>query len=318
MPSEETTTIMVNGNYTCYASLSFDGSGEATDDDDGHVKLAVKGFNAAFHKTKVFSSGVWRFAKAVNKIEQHRPAYFQDVPTVDLSLNFELEKKLLKKFFEILSEKRNAPFTVEFHDPDSKLDWKFDYCYLTSFNFSVDRDSILEVALGFFTYVDHVSYGWQERNIPKDDLYIKKLPLKDPIAYYEWKVTDKNGSEIPDITGFSFDFSQTVTPKYECAGNSSPSATPAEHLLFGMPEMGLSITKFLHKEHKITFDEEEPGTKMGNRKEFDDSKLTFALGDDVMFSLSGVDEQDVTPSFFSGTYMEYTTVYTVHGKLLKD
>ena len=100
-------TLLISGSYTPYARLSTGSSGR---------KISLTGFSATFRKNKVISNGGWRFADAVNSVAQHRGAYFQDVPSIDLTITFEIEADFLEDIFDTLRTERNRAFEVSFYD----------------------------------------------------------------------------------------------------------------------------------------------------------------------------------------------------------
>ena len=94
-------TLLISGSYTPYARLSIGASGR---------KISLTGFSATFRKNKVISNGAWRFAESVNSVAQHRGAYFQDVPSIDL-------KPIFSRTFLTLSVRKETaplkfPFTI--------------------------------------------------------------------------------------------------------------------------------------------------------------------------------------------------------------
>ena len=297
-------TLLISGSYTPYARLSIGASGR---------KISLTGFSATFRKNKVISNGAWRFAESVNSVAQHRGAYFQDVPSIDLSITFEIEADFLEDIFDILRTERNRAFEVSFYDQDSDISWQFEECFLSSFSFSVGTNTILSVSMSFFVRVDGISYSWGLRELHA--INQTDLPLTDPVAYYEWNIRNTRG-EIPDITEFSFNFTQQLTPKYGCLGVQSDTAPISTHILFGLPEMSCTITQLMHKSDSIDFSGDKEGTHMNRRTSFDSDSISFGIRERDIFTLTGVSVKEVTPSF-DGSYHTYTTNYDIHGILRK-
>lgn len=293
-------TIMFNGGYTKYASL------------DGEV-LSLLDFSITFHKNKIISNGAWWFATSVNKFNRTKGAYIQDVPTVDLSINFEPHKDLIKDIMDKLAKDRTNTFKVKLHDPDSSLKWEFDECYLTSLSVSVSRDSLMNVSMGFFVYLERVKYDWSKR----DNFNARNrtdLPLnqkdKKPIAYYRCSVKD-GGKEMDDVLSYTFNFSQPITPKYICGGENEDVAPAAKHLLFGLPDMNFSITQLMYKSHDIDYADDNDGTFM---QEADKDKFEFEVEGTKIFQVTGCSIGE-TSLGLGGSFSEYTTNYDVHGLL---
>ncbi len=296
-------TVMVSGSFTPYAEIAI-GDGAAR-------KISLTGFSAAFHKNKIVSGAAWRFAAGVNAVEQHRGAYCQDVPSVDLSISFEPEADLLKAIFDTLRTERNRKFTVGLYDQDSDIRWRFAECYLNSFSFSVATNTILEVSMTFFVRTDGVSYAWGKRNAHA--LNRTEPPVADPVAYYEWRVTDGK-TEVSDVTGFSFSFTQNLTPKYGCVGSGAGVAPISTHVLFGLPEMSCSMSRLIYEPYAIDFSGDSDGTFMNTRGLFPSEELSFGIRNLPVFTVTGANVAEITPAF-GGSYLEYTANYDIHGIL---
>ena len=297
-------TTIISGSYTQYARLSLGSSSK---------KISLTGFSAVFRKNKIISNGAWRFANGVNEISQHKGSYFQDVPSVDLTITFEIDANLLEDIFNTIRDERNQNFEVAFYDQDSDINWKFEECYLNNLSFSVGMDSILNISMGFFVHLEKVSYSWGKRELHA--INQTDLPLTDPIAYYEWKIQDDDG-EILDVTDFSFNFIQQLIPKYGCLGIQSQTAPISSHILFGLPEMSCTITRVMYKADSIDFSQDDKGTHMNQRNRFNSEKLSFEIRNRSIFTLTGVNASEITPSF-DGNYHTYTTNYDIHGILKK-
>lgn len=296
------TTVLSSG-YTAAAKIAFGADGE-------FVKVSLTNYSASFHKSIIQSNAVWKHAADVNTFNRTRGPYLQDAPVVSCEVSFEPDRKLFQSLIQMIAGNRTEIIKVQFTDFASGVDWLFSECYLQTFSFNVSENTILAVTLSLFVQIDTVNYTWAPETADlKSDAVI---PLTSPIPYYAWNISE--GETVLDgIRDFSFSFTQQITPKYGCTGNSSPYAPGAEKLVFGLPSMEFGMTRVLHEEGSLSFESDKSGTRQKLLTDLDANFIQVGLEDTAIFKLTGITVIENSPSFDGPP--SYRVSYAVNGKI---
>ena len=214
-------------------------------------KVSLKSFSCTFNKNILQSQAAMAYATSVKNVRRTKGPFLLDVPSIDLSIEIEVYRDMFNEILNAIANHRNEHFRVNFIDHASGINWLFNECYVTSCSFSISEDSILSVSLSFFVVTDRINFDWNQRSIG-DRFGNEELPIRPQyesrgvIPYYDFAVGMGDGSNtLADVMGFSFDFSQSVEPKYECSGSNHVYAHSASHLLFGMPNIEFTLTIFM-------------------------------------------------------------------------
>lgn len=302
----------------------------ATPENSSYTKISFTSFSCTFNNTVIQSQAAMGFANSVNKIRRTKGPFIQDVPKIDLSIEFEIDRKLLSEIVKSIVEQRNGKFKVKFTDHATSMTWEFSECYMTSFSFSVSGDSILSVSLSFFVLIDEINYSWEDRTSKKygED---KILPIKTQgeeravIPYYDFSLKYR-GEKINDVISFEFSMNQSVEPKYECSGTNKKFAPTTNHLLIGLPEFDFSYSAFIGGEEARVkyyddYDKRENGEAHAFHKRYDDlnddsveiyiRKGGSSSDREKLFELTGCKEISAVPS--SGSFPSISRKFIVDG-----
>lgn len=302
----------------------------ATPENSSYTKVSFTNFSCTFNNTIIQSQAAMGFANSVKKVRRTKGPFIQDVPKIDLSIEFEVDRKLLSEIVKSVVEQRNGKFKVKFTDHATNMTWEFSECYMTSFSFSVSGDSILSVSLSFFVLIDEINYSWEDR-IPKKYGEDKILPIETQgggravIPYYDFSLKYRD-EKINDVISFEFSMTQSVEPKYECSGSNKKFAPTTDHLLIGLPEFDFSYSAFIGGENgKVKYYNNYD--KNGNGKADTFHKTNNDLNDDSiaiyirnggyssdrekLFELTGCKEISASPS--SGAFPSISRKFIVDG-----
>lgn len=281
-------------------------------------KLMMPSCQIGFASKPMMSRSVFQFGREVQDIRRTKSAYINDVPEISLNLSFEPETKLLSRLLYILARKRNEKLRFKYQDKDSGISWQFDEIYVSSLSFSVSEHTILSVSMTFFVMTDSIYYGWDElelNEVGRDTL----APITLPIGYYRWKLKGQDYWEIPDVTEFSFGFTQEVIPQYECRGKLSDEAPTARNIHFGLPSITFGLSQTMHLKTETRYNDVR--TQMNRQNNLLENKLTFCLYNvdsgyfDDIFELTGVKEISSTPELIGNGFKIVKRDYSVSGRL---
>ena len=299
MPDSATTLLC--GGYTTAGFLGI-GAGSIP------TKISLTNYSATLRNTLIQSQAMLHQASDVTTVKRTKNAFILGVPTITCDISFEIGFSLLNSLFSVLKSKRNDVLKAKITDKASGIAWDFDECYLQSFSFGVQQDTILSANLSLFVQPNTVSYSYTDRSLIEvgNDTVI---PLIQPIPYYSWKVGD-----IEDIIDFSFSYSQQVTPKYECAGDDQALKAPiAEKILFGLPSIEFEYTQLMAKGSVIDIDGDNK-TRHVNEAELDIDKLTLEVMGKSLCDLTGLALVDSTPNLI-GSITSIKKTYIVNGTI---
>ena len=180
MPDSATTLLC--GGYTTAGFLGI-GAGSIP------TKISLTNYSATLRNTLIQSQAMLHQALDVNTVKRTKNAFILGVPTITCDISFEVEFSLLNGLFSMLKNKRNDVLKAKITDKASGIAWDFDECYLQSFSFGVQQDTILSANLSLFVQPNTISYSYTNRSlidIGNDTV----IPLIQPIPYYSWKVGD--------------------------------------------------------------------------------------------------------------------------------
>lgn len=296
MSNNPTTTLLCGG----YTSAGFLGVGS----ESIPVKISLTNYSATFRKTLIQSQAMIRQATDVNTVKRTKNAFIHGVPVITCDISFEIGFSLLNSIFGMIKTNRNKILKVKITDKASEITWGFDECYLQSFSFGVQQDTILNANLSLFVQPNTVSYEASDRIlIPKGEDEV--IPLAQPIPYYAWKV-----GNIEDVTEFSFSFSQQLTPKYECSGGTETKAPIAKKIIFGLPVIEFDCTQLLTKASTIDLDGDDT-TKHLTEANLEIDSLKLSVMGESLCTLTGLVITDVTPTLLGVPSVKKT--YSVNG-----
>lgn len=308
MPGNQEMTTLICGGYTAAGYLGF---GLHSDPD----KISLTSYSGTFRTNVIQSQAMLKYATDVNTIERTKGAFILGVPTITCDIGFEIEYGMLKDIIDTLIEERNKVCKVIIQDYSSRIEWNFDECYIQSFSFSVQADSILSVNLSFFVQPNTLSYSFEDRTTEAksrglDGAIDTDIPIRQPIPYYAW---DLDG--IDDVLEFSFSFSQQITPKFECSGDMIAEKAPiAQKLVFGLPTMEFEYTQLLNKSGEINIDSDNE-TYHSKEEDLEEDCLKIKVRDNDLFTLTGLKLIEETPNL-TGT-PSIRRAYLVNGTIKK-
>lgn len=299
--TQGTTTTLICSGYTTAGYLAIG--------NDVFNKISLISYSASFLNKPIQSQGMAGFATSVNNINRTRGAFILDVPEISCDIEFEVELSLLVDIVNTLKNSRNTFFKVKIRDEASGIEWLFDECYIASFSFSVQKDSILSVNMSFFVQPNTISYSSGNREV----LAIgtdRTIPIRQPIPYYSWRIL--GAEELPDVLEFSFSFSQQIIPKYECGGGDTMLAPVAEKLLFELPVMEFEYTQLLVKSQQINIQSSSTTFHINEEELNEDDFIINVMGSDL-FRLTGLELIEYTPELLGTPSVKKK--YSVNGMI---
>ena len=294
-----------------------------------YQKISCVNFSSSFENEIIQSQGAMGYANSVLDLKRTKGPYIQDVPKIDLSIEFELDRNLFRSIVDSIMKKRNGEFKIKFKDFATGIIWEFSECYFTSFSFSIGRDSLLSVSMSFFVRIDEINYGWRSRDSIQygDDMI---LPVQTQgneravVPYYDFSLEYK-GKIVRDVISFDFSMSQNLEPKYECSGSKSKFAPVPKKILVGLPSFEFSYSAFIGGEEKSIkyyddyMENGEGPTKTFHRskEEMDEDIISLYIrnengnGRTKFFDLTGCQEISATPS--NGAFPSVSRKFIVDG-----
>ena len=241
--------------------------------------------------TNVIKSGasvpLWKGTQQTGKFTRFAGHAVRDFPAYQVSVSVEPEKVLFNNVMERFNGRGfRDEFDVQFEDNATHIEYSFKQSYLTSFGFAVSNGAVCSLSFSFicfnekFDMVLDGDYNLKANKINgKSNPNVKNLVGDVLMPYWAFGIIsthgvdendDLNSNENDDLNSnengdsnsnenypyrtlqeFSFDYSQSVEPKFGCVGSSSGNAVEPLAAIFGQPSLTYSLTYVIENDFDV-------------------------------------------------------------------
>ena len=234
-----TKTKLICQGFTTHGRLDL-GGGEST--------LMVTSFNASMQRQVIQSTGLLAYARSVDGIARTRGPVVLNTALVSLNVGTTPTPEQIRDMVFFLKNRRNDAARFTARDSGIGVSWQFTG-YITAFSFNIGLDSAVISSFSMMTERGGLSYEYDgtRESLPRIGT---GMPQPHNIPYWGLEVLEE-GSPLEGVTEASFSFTQPVTPRHECGGEGDDSAPVASYMLFGLPQLTMSVTQVMNPGGKI-------------------------------------------------------------------
>ena len=225
--------------------------------------------------TNVIKSGasgpLWNGPKDTGEFKRFAGHAIRDYPAYQVSVSVEPEKVLFNDVMERFNGRGfRDEFDVQFEDNATHIEYSFKRSYLTSFGFAVSNGAVCSLSFSFicfnekFDMVLDGDYDLKANKINgKSNPNVKNLVGDVLMPYWAFGVISTHGADedggsnssenypYRTLQEFSFDYSQSVDPKFGCVGSSSGNAVEPLAAIFGQPSLTYSLTYVIENDFDV-------------------------------------------------------------------
>jgi hypothetical protein len=255
------------------------------------------------------SGGIGNILKK-NSFKRTKLNVVRDYPSYEISISCDAQKSLLDYLMKKITDKYYSFIPLKFKDDASGISYSFSNCCLTSFQLSVDLDSVASVSIGLQVFTESIGISFGNYNVKKKNNAKKSLVGRVLMPYYSWGVAYPDFKDA-DLVGFSVSYSQSVTPKFECCASTSNNAINPKKIIFSLPSITYELTYLVYNKTDTDYYKIHSNNVANSGKSL---KVKYKSGFD--FELTDCYPDSYTPQFAnSGDANKVTIAGTCYGKI---
>lgn len=226
-------TKLICQGYTTHGLLDIGG---------GLETVMLSSFSASMTRQQLQSQAMLAYGKSVNSLSHTRGPLVLGPATISLNAGYTPSLGQLAGMLEMLRQNRNNQVRLRIRDTGVNIDWGF-AGYVTSFGFNLEMNALVTSSLALLCEQSGLGYEVGGGSGPLPAMGTGR-PVQSHVPYWDIFVSE-NGVALRDVTSVSFSFTQTVTPRHECSGDSGSSAPAATYMLFSLPQLTLNVNQLL-------------------------------------------------------------------------
>lgn len=264
------------------------------------------------------SEAHWGFyqTQGFNTHERFKGVYLDDCPEYGLDVSFDLTLPILEDIVAYFTKRREEAVSSIFADAINDIYFEFDEMYISGVSFGVSENETAVVNMSFILRESRVKY------LLCSDIDLERkstvIPFDDNnklMPYYFWGLVSNLYAGYC-VTSFTLDWRQNLTPMYECGDSDEELAPAFAGLVFGVPEISLSLTTFMCCNLDIDFDK-YVGTQLKTNGALDAENMVFNYNRERIFELTGLVVKSYAPGIVTNGWYNSRYEMGVYG-ILKE
>lgn len=299
--------FILNG-YTGYAFI-------------GGIQVLLTSYSLTSSENIIGNDAVGNIINSSGKFTRTKLNSVRDYPTHEISMSFDVQKKILRKILKKATSKYYSFTPVSFKDEANGINLSWNDACLTSFSLSVSNNSQASMSVSFSCYSDSADISFGTHN--KSTKHNAPVRFRGEVLmpYYKWGVSYpffKDG----DLYEFTISYSRSVTPKFGCEGKTNNNnAIAPKYVIFGVPDIKYELTYLVcHATttswHNINANEIANRNANFDLSTFKSNELVVKYNDGVKFKLTNCYPDSYSPSYGnSGDFNKITMSGTCYGAL---